>query len=206
MRLLRTDFGLQVFIMKQTVPSSMSRIIPIANWRDAPQQETLAAIMLPSHRHTTSITEQDSNNNDFAFHIDSSVGMLNSIDLSTLVISDEQKQRFNRAMRFFGLSPKLRILQALDEHDLNGPILTPEQKRTGPTDAEAKDIRDRLDAKVKGDLFLHTALLALISTQCLRTPNGHSCSICFPSPITCNNPSHVRCSTLTNDEAASGPY
>jgi thioredoxin reductase len=137
--------------MKQTVPSRMSAILPHVGWRDRTSQETLAAITLTSKRHTLSIMEQDSNNGEFAFHIDSSVSMLNRIDPSTLVLSGKQRQRFNHAMRFLGLSPKIHILQALDEHDEDGPILTTEQKRTGPTSAEAKGVLDRLDAKVKGD-------------------------------------------------------
>ena len=170
--------------MKLTIPSNMHYTLGVSSWREEPQQETLAVLTLPCKRHTHDISAKDSERNEWDFEIDSSAGLLNVIDLSSLHINDEQKQRFHKAMNFLDLKPKIRRLQVLGDHDKDGPILTREQRNSGPSREDVMATRARLDRRVKGECFdvsaasltvleCNTTWLTLM--QNLKNPSGQNC-------------------------------
>lgn len=148
--MLLKDFGLQVFVAKQTVPSKLGVICENSGWRERRPQVTLAFLTVPCERTMHYLTESDSLENDYDYHISSAFAFHGMIDLKTLVLSPGQEQCFRRAMAFFGLSPKLHRVQVMHEHDKDGPILTPEQKQRGAGKEETDAIKSRLAAKIKG--------------------------------------------------------
>lgn len=147
-QLLTQNFGLEVFIMRRTIPIKFRKLLQYANSRDKPKAESFAFLVLPRKMTTQGLTEEDAGSHWNA-QVDSSVGILTMIDIPDLMLKNEQKQRFSRAMSFFTLKPKLYQIQMLSEHDEEGPILTDAQKFNGVSAFEMASIRNRLRKKTK---------------------------------------------------------
>lgn len=139
----------------------MFKALNYFNWRDRPQRETIAYLTLPCKRHVQDIAARDSSDeNEFDYIVNNAASISNVIDPATLVISNEQKRRFHKAMKFLDLNPKIYNFQVVDDYDKDGPILTKEQKTNGPSVKEAEGICNRLDEKVKGKPWVSYALMS----------------------------------------------
>jgi hypothetical protein len=168
-QVLRKHFGLEVFIMRQTIPSNMHLTLGRYLSREEPQQETFAFLTLPCKHRAQDILAIDAEQSEWDFQVDSSTGLLDVIDLASLVINEEQKRRFHKAMSFLGLKPKIRRMQVLDDHDKDGPILTRDQKNAGVHKEDVEAVQARLDARVKGELLsAQSAKASLVQMQLFR--------------------------------------
>ena len=145
------DFGLKAFSMKQTIPSKLSDLLGYPAPRRGPRKESLAFLTLPCRLSTHDISEQDSQQDEYDFHIDSSIGIFGTIDPASLVLTEQHRAQFRKAMRYFGLGPKLCPIQVMGDHDEKGPILSRVEKVKGPATSDINRIRERLDAKVSGE-------------------------------------------------------
>lgn len=166
-------FGLKTFMMKHTIPSMLQPILidtPEDSWREKPSRASLAYLVLPCMNHTAELSEADSYNNDYEPYVNSKMGLHDSIDVGTLQITHEQKQRFQKSMQFLDLKPKLYRFQVLGESDENGPIVTRKQRFSGVVASNVKAVGARLNDKVKGKL--HVMILSIGS-------NYHSYSWCM---------------------------
>lgn len=138
--------------MRQTVQNRMYDLLGFENVDDRPRQETIVFLTLPHHRRSQDLDDSDALANDYDCEVNNAISLISSIDASKLTITNEQKQRFHKAMAFFRLTPKIRRVHILGEHDANGAILSKEQKASGARAGVVGNIRQRLDNKVLGKL------------------------------------------------------
>jgi hypothetical protein len=169
-QLLRSDFGLQAFIAQQTVPAHIDKVVNDASWRSQSPRLTLAYLTLPCNKSIRDLGQNDSRDDyDYEYGFINATNICNIIDPSSLTISNDQRQRFHRAMKFLGISPSLHAIQVLNEDDKDGPILTGKQKTEVVQNEAVLAIKKRLSDKVKGacrSLLTRLNSIALLAEHC----------------------------------------
>ncbi|KAF2093217.1 hypothetical protein NA57DRAFT_81554 [Rhizodiscina lignyota] len=111
-KILRKEFGLEAFIAAQRIPDEVFPYLDITRHRYVSDNMNtiIAFLMLPSHVLEESFNEADCAEADGEFYeVFSTMSMC--IDPATLALSEEQKGRFERAMRVLELDVFVHIIQ-----------------------------------------------------------------------------------------------
>ncbi|KAF1963081.1 hypothetical protein CC80DRAFT_487488 [Byssothecium circinans] len=112
-KILKEYFGLETVIFHETLTAPMVRFLPSLNRRESNVRYTSAFLVLgsgtfhaPTNGHVTA-----SHTNPLFMHDDHHLAFRQSVDPTKLLLSDNQCQRFSKAMRILDLTPHFHLTQ-----------------------------------------------------------------------------------------------